>query len=463
MRYLPLTPNERDEILKTCKVSRFEDLIEQIPKDLQLGRPLKTEGPYCEEDLVEHVHGLAQKNKASSCTSFLGQGVYDHTWPRVIDQIINRGEFLTAYTPYQPEISQGTLQMIFEYQSMLASMVGMEVSNASLYDGATSVVEAALMATRLQGKKSGTLVITEGTYDRYQEILKNYLEPLGFKFVIWKADGKSFSSRLSTLNATSLKSSHTDIVGIIAQSPNRWGIVEDWNEVSKSAKELNTLSVGAVTHALSLGLFQSPGEAGIDIVAGEAQSLGIPVGFGGPHLGLICCRKKDVRQIPGRLVGVTVDSQGRRAFCVTLATREQHIRREKATSNICSNQNLIALRAALFMSLMGPEGIKQLATVSRDTAFGARKALEAQLPKSGALEILKSTATFNEICLVSKKGSAALLKKFHKECEKNNMLAGVFVEPPVNSEFDLGLTLAFTERHKKHHVENLSKILESVK
>lgn len=459
MRYLPLTQQERKEVLATCGVSSFEQLTEQVPQSLKLSRPLNIPSALSEEDLADHLAELAAKNSAKDCISFLGQGIYDHSWPRVIDQIMNRGEFLTAYTPYQPEISQGTLQMIFEYQSMLSSLMGMEVSNASLYDGPTSLVEGILMAARLQNKKSGTILVTEGTYDRYIHVVKSYLEPLGFSVKLWSADGKTFSSTAQSFDSNSTPS---DLVTVVMQSPNKWGVIEDWNSLSSIAMGLKIKSVACVTHALSLGLFESPGQAGVDIVTGEAQALGVPVGFGGPHLGLICCKKQDVRQMPGRLVGLTVDQKGRRSFCVTLATREQHIRREKATSNICSNQNLIALRAALFMSLMGPTGLKKIGQISRNTAFGARGLIQKALKPSCGIETLNSDFLFNEICLVSKEGYSGKLKEFHKKCEEQKILAGVFVPPPEQSPYDLGLTLAFTERHKKTHIERLSKLLETL-
>ncbi len=449
MRYLPLSALEKEKILKVCGASSFEDLSSAVPSDLRVKGLLDLEPALCESELIEHLKDLAKKNKGASFQSHLGQGVYDHSWPVVIDQIQNRGEFLTAYTPYQPEISQGTLQVIFEFQSMISTLYGMEISNASLYDGATAVVEGVLMAARLKGLKSGTVYISEGTYDRARRVIETYLKPLGFELKTWWADSKTFLSQAQTLE------SEENVAAVLLQSPNKWGLVEDWAELKKASEILQTKSLAYVSHPHSLALYATPGEHDIDIAVGEGQPLGIPVGFGGPHLGLLTCKKSDVRQMPGRLVGATVDAKGQRAFCVTLSTREQHIRRERATSNICSNQNLMALRAGLYMSLMGPQGLKKVALLSKSKAEYARSEIrELFAKKDPEIKVLEGEA-FNEISLLVPQKRALWLDQCLSQAEKAELIPGAVVEVPRPSGFMKTLTLAFTEKHKKQHIDHL--------
>jgi glycine dehydrogenase subunit 1 len=461
MRYLPLSEIERQKILKVCQVPNFDKLTEQVPADLKLNKLLDIEPSLDEESLVRFFESLSQKNLASQMTSFLGQGAYDHSWPRVIDQITNRGEFLTAYTPYQPEISQGTLQVIFEYQSMVSELTGFEVSNASLYDGATSVVEGVLMAARLQGQAQGKVILTEGLYDRYQNVLKSYLEPLGFEFVIWHADQNSQTS-ISQSFQTAKLSTEKPLTAVVMQSPNTWGQIEDFTELKILADQLKTKSIAVVTHGHSLAKYQSPGSRGIDICTGELQTFGIPVGFGGPYLGLISCQKKDVRQMPGRLVGLTSDSRGQTAFCITLATREQHIRREKATSNICSNQNLMATRACVYMSLMGPTGLVKVADVSKAHALYVKRKIENLLAdRKSKITTTQGETFLNEWSLFVPQSEAAFVSRFENQCKTRKILGGVKVRPP--KYFTQGLTaiaFAFTEKHLKPELDNLLNCIE---
>jgi len=452
MRYLPLSPLEKEKILTLCGVKTFDQLTEKIPQDLKLKGLLDMKEGMSESEIIEHVSELADRVKASKMVSFLGQGVYSHDWPKVIDQISNRGEFLTAYTPYQPEISQGTLQMIFEYQSMIADLLGCEVSNASLYDGATSVVEGILMAARLQNLKSGKVYIAEGIFDRYRAVIESYLAPLGFELVTWRASGKTFtqSDTLSIEDA-----GKSPAVAVVMQSPNKWGHIEDWNSAVEFAKKLGTKSVAISGHTHANVLFQAPGHAGMDIVTGEAQCLGIPVGFGGPHLGMIACKKQDVRQMPGRLVGLSEDSKGQTAFCITLATREQHIRRDKATSNICSNQNLMALRACMYLQLMGPNGMKEVSEQSRNLACYARGLLQKIVEPYGASMAISSGEIFNEFSLFFTPQKTLVAEEFLANAEKLGIIAGTRIIPPANTNFSVGLALAFTEKIKLEHINKL--------
>lgn len=458
MRYLPLTPEERNEILKLANVSSFEELTSSIPENLRLKGLLDLEAALTEEALVKKIRALAKKNRAAEMTSFMGQGAYDHGWPRVIDQISNRGEFLTAYTPYQPEISQGTLTSIFEFQSMITELFGMEVSNASLYDGSTSLLEAVLMATRLQGQDNGIVLVSEGLFEETRRVLEGYLLPLGFELQTWWADSKSFVSTEATLPEADAFNGKK-VVATVLQSPNKWGLVEDWSLLNQAKAKLNSKTIAHVPHALSLAYFSPPGEHDIDIATGEGQALGIPVGFGGPYLGLFCCKKQDIRQMPGRLVGETVDSKGQRAFCVTLATREQHIRREKATSNICSNQNLMALRASMYLSLMGPHGLEELAHLCRNKAHHARKLISESLSTNFPnLKVLEGEC-FNEISILVPQKNALWLDQTLSLCEENGVMAGLRNSVPASSGFVSALTVAFTEKHSFEDIDHLVQLL----
>jgi glycine dehydrogenase subunit 1 len=455
MRYLPLTAQEKRKILDACGVASFEELTAQVPAPLRVRGLLDIEPALTESKLLEHVSELGKRNAAVGMQSHLGQGAYDHEWPSVIDQITNRGEFLTAYTPYQPEISQGTLQAIFEFQSMIGGLYGCEVANASLYDGSTAVVEGVLMAARLQSMGEGAVVyVSQGMFDRTRDILQTYLEPLGLRVETWTADAQKFLSTTATL-----KSGSAPVAAVVMQSPNKWGLVEDWRELTAAAEKLGTRSVAYVSHPHSLALFTPPGSSGVDIVTGEGQPLGIPVGFGGPYLGLFGCRKKDVRQLPGRLVGATVDARGQRAFCTTLSTREQHIRREKATSNICSNQNLMALRATMYLTLMGEAGLVEVATSARAKASYARDLLRKSFADTAPdLRVLEGEL-FNEITVLVPQKKSIWIDEVKARAEHAGILPGLPVTVPPASAFVSGLSIAFTERHTKADVDRLVQVL----
>jgi glycine dehydrogenase subunit 1 len=463
MRYLPLTPQERDEILKLCEVRSFEELTSAIPKNLRLAEKLKLPPAMTEMELQDHFQKLGRENQALGYTSHLGQGAYDHSWPTVIDALISRGEFLTAYTPYQPEISQGTLQGIFEFQSLMTELLGTEVCNASLYDGGTALAEAILMAARITKPANGGVVyVSEGIYPENLKILQSFLPDQNIEIRTWYSDPKTFLATADSLE-NSGNTNEKPVVAVVMQSPNKWGLVEDWAKLSQLATKLNCQSVGHVSHAWAPAVFQSPGHAGIDIVSGEAQAMGIPVGFGGPYLGYLACRKKDVRQLPGRLVGITEDNRGKRAYCVTLATREQHIRREKATSNICSNQGLMALRATIFMTLMGPQGLERLTGLIRSNSHYLREGLKQKfLAKKIPLSVLEGDI-LNEISIVregpgegpSSDWISALLKK----AESQKIILGLSLSNPTKSTSKNSLNIAVTERHKKADLDRLIEVV----
>ncbi len=355
MRYISLTPQERREMLEVLGLSSENELFRSIPADLRRAGPLNIPPAMAETEVLNYFEALGKDNASGQTHAyFLGAGAYNHFSPTVIDAIISRSEFYTAYTPYQPEISQGTLQSIFEYQTLICQLTGLDVANASLYDGSSATAEAALMAARVTGKKC--ILVAPGLHPEYRRVLNTYVRNLDLqvKELEQAPDGR--------VDPASLKEQLEKYCGsVIVQSPNFFGVIEDVAAIAPFVKAAGGVLVAVVTEAVSLGLLKPPGELGADIVTGEGQSFGIPLSFGGPYLGLFACRDQYKRQMPGRVVGETIDNQGRRGFVLTLSTREQHIRREKATSNICTNQGLCALICAIFLSTLGRKGLRELA------------------------------------------------------------------------------------------------------
>ena len=352
MRYLPKSPGERREMLATLGLESAEDLFSQLPADLLLQRPLDIPPGKSEYEIIEDFERLAADN-AEGYASFLGAGVYRHYRPVIIDALVTRGEFLTSYTPYQAEISQGVLAAIFEFQTMATQLTGMEVANASMYDGSTAVPEAAMMAVRITGRDK--VLVAGSLHPEYREVLDTYrqhqdppAETIAYQKESGQLDLADLEAKLSE-----------EVAAVIVQSPNFFGIIEQTRQAADLAHKHGALLVVIFTEAVSLGLLEPPREA--DIVAGEMQSFAHPPSYGGPFVGVLATRRKYIRQIPGRLAGQTVDADGHRAFCLTLATREQHIRRAKATSNICTNQALVALMATIYMTVFGKQGLRELA------------------------------------------------------------------------------------------------------
>jgi glycine dehydrogenase subunit 1 len=355
-RYLPSTPAQRAEMLRAIGVGDLEALLERIPGKARLGRDLGVPAPLAESELTATLRALAAENAhAAEYVSFMGGGAYDHFVPSVINHLLLRGEFFTAYTPYQPEASQGTLRTIYEYQTMICELTGMDVTNASIYDGGSALAEAALMAHGVTEREQ--LVVSGALSPLARRVMATYCAgpKLPIKVVPW-ADG------LTDLDALR-KAVTAKTAAVMVQYPNFFGSLEDLDAAAAIAHEKGALLVVSVD-PIALALLRPPGEAGADIVVGEGQGLGSPTTFGGPYLGLFACRKELVRRMPGRLVGATVDTNGRRGFVLTLQTREQHIRREKATSNICTNVALVALGATIYLALMGKEGLRKAATLS---------------------------------------------------------------------------------------------------
>jgi glycine cleavage system P protein (glycine dehydrogenase) subunit 1 len=353
LRYLPKSDSERKEMLDTIGVASLEDLISHLPDAVRYHDRLPIADGKSEYEIMHYFQKLGETN-AGIQASFLGAGVYRHYRPVMVDTVVSRGEFLTSYTPYQAEMAQGTLTAIFEFQTMICQLTGMDVANASMYDASTAVPEAAMMAMRATGRSN--VLVARNVHPEYREVLGTYAKFQGMPVEEFAYDAETGAADLDDL-AGKITS---DTACVIVQSPNFFGIVENVKQAAAMAHEKGALLVVIFSEAVSLGIVQPPRDA--DIVAGELQSFAISPSYGGPFAGIIACKEKLIRQIPGRLVGETKDKDGRRAFCLTLATREQHIRREKATSNICTNQALIALMATVFMSVYGKEGLRELAT-----------------------------------------------------------------------------------------------------
>jgi len=352
LRYLPKSESERRQMLDACGVRSPEELFSHLPEAARLHRPLELPPGISEYEIVDYFRQRASEN-AVGYAGFLGAGVYNHYRPVLVDTVVARGEFLTSYTPYQAEISQGTLTAIFEFQTMICQLTGMDVANASMYDGSTAVPEAAMMAVRATGK--GRVVVAKTVHPEYREVLRTYARNQGMP-----VEEFGYMDGAGTLDLEDLERKMDGLTGaVIVQSPNFFGIVDQVKAAAEIAHKRAALLVVIFTEAVSLGILEPPADA--DIVAGELQSFAISPCYGGPYAGIIATKEKFIRQMPGRLVGQTTDSRGNRAFCLTLATREQHIRREKATSNICTNQALIALMATVFMSVYGKQGLRELA------------------------------------------------------------------------------------------------------
>jgi glycine cleavage system P protein (glycine dehydrogenase) subunit 1 len=404
LRYIPNSPDERAEMLRQVGVSSIENLFDSIPADLRLRQSLNVPDALSEIELLKKFDDLAARNQAARRISFLGGGAYSHYIPTVVDHLISRSEFFTAYTPYQPEISQGTLQAIFEFQTLVCQLTGMDIANASMYDGSTAMAEAVLMAERVT--KRSKVVASAAIHPEYLAVAHTYVQHAGIELQHAAYDQGTGQTPVSALDSIDDKTA-----AIVVQSPNFFGCIEDLQALSEKAHAHGALLIVAVTEAMSFGLLRSPGACGADIVVAEGQSFGVPVSFGGPYVGLFATRDTYARQIPGRLVGEAYDKEGRRGFVLTLATREQHIRREKATSNICTNEGLIALAATVYLETMGPRGIEQAARQCAQKAHYAARAISQiegfSLPYAGPF--------FNEFVVRAPGDAATLLERLARE------------------------------------------------
>lgn len=441
LRYIPHTEEDIQEMLNVIGVKRMEDLFQTIPEIYRLSKPLNLPQPLSEPNLIRHLSEL----QAPRMIQFLGAGAYHHFIPTIVSNLVSRSEFYTAYTPYQPEISQGTLQAIFEYQTLVCQLTGMEVSNASLYDGASSLAEAVLMSSRITGKKK--ILISQTVHPAYRQVIQTYMDPnqqeiqlIPYKKKEGRTDEKILFDYLQE-----------DVSAVVIQTPNFFGVVEDFQPIVNRVHDSGGLMIVGFTEALAYGILKPPGDLGADIVAGEGQSLGIPMSYGGPYLGIFATRERFIRNMPGRLVGETIDMEGKRGFVLTLATREQHIRRERATSNICTNEGLCALMATIFLSCLGKEGLKELALMNLSKAEYAKRTIS----KIQGCQLAFPSPTFNEFVLQVEKEPAGILKKLKKE----GILGGISLAK-FYSELDHHLLITVTEMNKKEEIDYWAERLQ---
>jgi glycine dehydrogenase subunit 1 len=445
MRYIPNSPQEVAEMLNIVGLKSPNELFRSIPKDVQLNRALNVTEPLSEPEVIAAMESYAAKNPGATKPSFLGAGVYSHFSPTVVDYLIQRSEFFTSYTPYQPEVTQGTLQYIFEFQTLVCQLTGMEVANASMYDGSTSMAEAFLMAQRVTKREK--VLVAETVHPEYLEVANTYVQHCGIEL-------DTFGFDKETGRVGDLSKLDNTVAALVVQSPNFFGCVEDLQALADKAHAVGALFIVVVTEAISFGLLKTPGECGADIVVAEGQSFGIPMSFGGPHVGLFACKEKYVRNMPGRLAGVAYDKKGNRGFVLTLATREQHIRREKATSNICTNQGLIALAATIYMETMGKKGLQEVAMQNAQKANYAK----TQIAKLEGFSIPFSTPTFNEFVVKCPNNAVEVLSKLLKE---NGIIGGLALSKYYKTRENEFL-VCVTETNTKKQIDGLVDGLRSL-
>ncbi|HYH84497.1 MAG TPA: aminomethyl-transferring glycine dehydrogenase subunit GcvPA [Pyrinomonadaceae bacterium] len=447
MRYIPNSPEERHEMLRGLGLGSAEQLFDSIPADIRLSEPLKTPAALSEIELLERFEAMGAKNAAARRPSFLGAGAYSHYAPTIIDSLIQRSEFFTAYTPYQPEISQGTLQAIFEFQTLVCQLTGMDVANASMYDGSTAMAEAVLMAERVT--RRSRVLVSGAVHPEYMQVAETYVAHAGIE--LQRAGFDDATGRTTIDESVALD---TSVAALVVQSPNFFGCVEDLKALAEKAHAVGALLVVVVTESASFGILRSPGACGADIVVAEGQSFGVPVSFGGPYVGLFATRDKYARQIPGRLVGIAYDKEGRRGFVLTLATREQHIRREKATSNICTNEGLIALAATIYMTTLGRQGLQEVAVQCAQKAAYARRAIAAL----EGFSVPHSAPVFNEFVVRAPVEAKGLLQRLASEQHITGGLALAPYFPDRPNDF----LVCVTETNKRGEIDALVEGLKEV-
>ncbi len=451
MRYIPNSALQRAEMLREMGRESVGDLFRGVPAHLRLQRPLYLPAALSEPEALTYFRHLAAENSTRTTgreiVSFLGAGAYDHFIPTIIDTLISRSEFYTSYTPYQPEISQGTLQAIFEFQTMICELTGMDVANASLYDGSTATAEAVLMAERVTGKSK--VALAGNLHPEYREVVDTYIRNAGITEQTLPS-----CSETGTILPESIAALATDVSAVIVQSPNFFGGIENLSELAEATHKIGALFVVVVAEGLSLGILRAPGDCGADIVCGEAQSFGIPISFGGSYCGFFAVREKYQRQIPGRLVGQASDAQGRTGYVLTLATREQHIRREKATSNICTNQGLYALMATVYLATMGRAGVREVAEQNLQKAHYAAR----QIAALDGYTLRFSGPYFNEFVVTCPRRASEVLDSLLEQ----NLIGGLGLErffPGMKNE----VLVAVTETVSKAEIDALVIGLEGIR
>lgn len=435
-KYFPHTDEDIRQMLERCGMKTMDDLYAEIPDSIRFKKDYDLPSEKSEMEVRRFFEQLGKQNKSLTC--FGGAGVYDHYTPAIVPNLVQRSEFLTSYTPYQAEISQGTLHYIFEYQSMMAELTGMDISNASMYDGSTATAEAVLMA-KANAKKANRMLISETIDPKVLEVVKTYAHFQNIQIdMIPAVNGATDKKTLTE------KLSQGDVAGVVVQQPNYYGIIEDFTGIADACHEQKALFI-INSIAADLALLKTPGEWGADIAVGDVQSLGIPMSYGGPYAGYMCCTEKLMRKMPGRIVGMTQDNRGQRAFVLTLQAREQHIRRQKATSNICSNESLMALWVTIYMAVMGKKGIKEAAQLSYN---GAHYLYEQLLQTGHFMIAFEGQPFFNEFCVRYDGNVDALQKKL----TDNGIMGGVKVD-------DHTIMFAVTEKRTKEEIEQLISLI----
>ncbi len=444
-RYIPNSSEDIGEMLKVVGVPSIDKLFDTIPNNVKLDRLLDIPGPWSEIESRRWFRGLAAKNRsAADHVSFLGGGAYAHFQPACVDQLLLRSEFLTSYTPYQPEVSQGTLRSIFEYQTHQCLLTGLDVANASLYDGSTALCEAVLLAERV-GKGKTKVVIAKTVHPHYTSTVRTYIQNLGLEIVEvgWSSDGR--------IDMNALRTASQGAFAVAIQSPNFFGVVEDYDAIADVATAAGAQKIAVTAEATSFGILSPPGAHGFDIAVGEGQAWGVPTQYGGPYVGFMVVKDALKRHMPGRLVGETVDVDGRRAYVLTLATREQHIRRGKATSNICTNEALIALAANMYLSLLGKQGLREVATQSLQKAAYLR----AKLAKNNSIKLPFSGPMYNEFVVRTQFTATEILA----DLEHEKILGGIALEqffPEMKNDFLVAVTELHTREHLDHYAAALT-------
>ncbi|MEC7500380.1 MAG: aminomethyl-transferring glycine dehydrogenase subunit GcvPA [Planctomycetota bacterium] len=438
MSYLYNTPEDQQAMLDAIGCASIEELFAAIPDSLRLQRPLHLPEAMGELQLTEHLGQLAAQNRSPADTvCFLGAGSYDHFIPAVVDYVASRGEFYTSYTPYQPEVSQGNLQAMFEYQTMVCELTAMDVSNQSLYDGGSATVEGVLMSLDVT-RRRGRVLVAESVHPEYRQVVETYFAPLETEVV-------TIPCPSGIIDQTALADALTDNTAcLLLQHPNFFGCLEEVHPIVQTVHASGALIV-SVVDPISLGILERPGDYGADIVVGEGQSLGTPMQYGGPYLGLMACRESFVRRLPGRIAGQTIDRRGNRCWVLTLQTREQHIRRDKATSNICSNQGLFALRASVYLAAMGPVGLRSVAELCLQKTAYARQ----QIAATERLEVLFEQPVFKEFVIRDRENAVA-------ELMANAEQAGIFAGVPLGRWYpDLEdcFLFAVTEKRSRRQID----------
>ncbi len=446
MRYIPTTPEERERMLRTIGVGSIDALFADIPVSIRLHRPLRLKPALSDPEAIAYLRTLAEQNRhADRLICFMGGGAYDHFVPPLVWQLAGRGEFLTAYTPYQAEIMQGELQAAYEYQTMICELLTMDIANASMYDGASALAESAVMARDLT--RRNRVVVSQAVHPEYRQVLRTYTEPLEIEIV-----ETPHEDGITPVQAVG-RVLNDQTAAVIIQHPNFFGCLEDAKEIGEAAHAVGALFVLATADPLAFGLLTPPGELGADIVAGEGQALGNHLNFGGPYLGIIATRQGFVRRMPGRLVGCTVDTEGRRGFVLTLQTREQHIRREKATSNICTNEALNALAAAIYLSALGKDGVRKAAELCLRNAHY----LKQRIAVLDGFEIAFRQPGFHEFVVRTPRPAEAVARRLVREGFLGGLPLGRFYRGMRNA-----LLVCVTESRTREQMDRFVEALARV-